>query len=113
MPAHCPGDSSPGDTGLGHSSSGDSRNPQAALAALERLAAALGSRDFATTLVTGPGRPPRLTVASRHSRLTEDIYADTCYRWSWADPICAVDDPLTAASKIAMVLRTVPAPTHG
>jgi hypothetical protein len=83
-------------------------------AALERLAAALGSRDFATILVTRPGREPRLTVTSRASRLTEDIYADACYRWSWGDPVCPVDDPLTAAQRIAVVLRTAaPTPSHG
>jgi hypothetical protein len=83
-------------------------------AALERLAAALGSRDFATILLTGPGREPRLTVTSRASRLTEDLYADACYRWSWGDPICRVDDPLTAAQQIAAVLRTAaPAPSRG
>ena len=88
----------------------DTASPQAAL---ERLATALGSRDFATTLTTGPGRPPRLTVASRHSPLSEDIYADAFYRWSWAEPICDAGDPLTAASKIAKVLRVAPAPSHG
>jgi hypothetical protein len=85
-------------------------------AALERLAAALGSRDFATILVTGPGREPRLTITSRASKLSEDIYAGTSYRWSWADPICPADDPLTAAQKIAAVLRTAasaPGPGHG
>jgi hypothetical protein len=78
-----------------------------ATAALERLAATLGSRDFATTLVTGLGRQPCLTVASRRSRLAEDIYADRFYRWSWAEPICDLDDPLTAADMITKVLRTV------
>ena len=83
-------------------------------AALEALAAALGSRAFATTLVTGPGREPRLTVTSRLSRLGEDISADTSYRWSWAEPICTVDEPFTAAQKIATVLRTAaPEPAHG
>jgi hypothetical protein len=83
----------------------------AAAAALERLADALGSRDFATTLLTGPGRPPRLSVVSRLSRLAEDIYADSSYRWSWAEPICPATDPDTAAQRIAQVLRT--APGHG
>lgn len=81
------------------------RSNVTAVAALERLADALGSREFATTLVTGPGRPPRLSVASRHSWLSEDIYADTCYRWAWADPICPLGDPLTAARRIAKMLR--------
>jgi hypothetical protein len=87
--------------------------PGMAVAALERLADALGSRDFATTLLTGPGRPPRLTVVSRHTGLTEDVYADASYRWSWAEAICPSGDPLTAAATIARVLRTVPAPSHG
>ena len=91
----------------------DAAGGEMAAAALERLADALGSRDFATTLLTGPGRPPRLTVVSRHSGLTEDIYADGCYRWSWAEAICPAGDPLTAAAAIARVLRTVPAPSHG
>jgi hypothetical protein len=82
-------------------------------AALERLATALGSGEFATTLTTGPGRAPRLTVASRLTRLTEDIYADTCYRWSWADPICPVDDSRTAANMIALVLCPSPAVRRG
>ena len=82
-----------------------------AAVALERLADALGSRDFATTLLTGPGRPPCLSVVSRMSRLTEDIYADSSYRWSWAEPICPATDPDTAAQRIAQVLRT--ASGHG
>ena len=57
-------------------------------AALERLAAALSPRDFATTLVTGNGRAARLTVASRHTPLSEEISAARhAYRWSWAEPI--------------------------
>jgi hypothetical protein len=75
-------------------------------AALERLAAALSQRDFATTLVTGGGRAPRLTVTSRHAPLSEEIWADCgAYRWSWAEPIGDVGDPLAAAQKIANVLQ--------
>jgi hypothetical protein len=75
-------------------------------AALERLAAALSRRDFATTLVTGDGRPPRLTVTSRHAPLSEEIWVDCrAYRWSWAEPIAGVSDPLAAAQKITNVLR--------
>jgi hypothetical protein len=87
--------------------------PDDAAAALEMLATALGSRDFATVLVTGPGRVPRLTVASRHIPLSEDIYADRFYRWSWAEPICGAGDPLTAAGKISHVLGVTREPTYG
>jgi hypothetical protein len=61
----------------------------------------------------GPGRAPRLTVAGRLTRLSEDIYADTCYRWSWADPICPVNDPRSAAHMIALVLCPSPAVRRG
>lgn len=83
-----------------------SESGEAQEAALHRLADALGSRDFATTLVTGPGHTPRLTVASRHAPLAEDIYANRlAYWWSWAERISDIDDPLTAAHKVATVLR--------
>jgi hypothetical protein len=83
-------------------------------AALECLAAALDPRDHVTTLVTGQGRVPHLTVASRHAQLAEDIYAhENSYWWSWAEPISAVDDPLTAARKITSVLRAAPEPSRG
>ncbi len=48
----------------------------AATTALERLDAALDPRDFATTLTTSPGQPPRLTVTCRHAPIGDDIYAD-------------------------------------
>jgi hypothetical protein len=82
-------------------------------AALERLAAALSPRDFATTLVTGNGRPARLTVASRHTPLSEEITAARhAYRWSWAEPIAPLGDPLTAARRIARMLGSSRGPTH-
>lgn len=87
--------------------------PDDSATALEMLATALGSRDFATVLVTGPGRVPRLTVASRHSPLSEDIYADRFYRWSGAEPICDAGDPLTAAGRISRVLSVTREPTYG
>jgi hypothetical protein len=88
--------------------------PDGPKAALERLAAALDPRDHATTLVVDPGQMPYLTVASRHAGLTEDVYADQrSFWWSWAEPICAVDDALTAAQKITSVLRPAPQATRG
>jgi hypothetical protein len=83
-------------------------------AALERLAAALDTQDFATTLTAGPGHQPFLTVTSRHADFGDDIYADhQSYWWSFAERIAAIDDPLGAAQKIANVLRAVPEPSRG
>jgi hypothetical protein len=88
--------------------------PADARAALEALAAALDPGDYATTLTTGDGRPPYLTVTNRHAQLGDDIYADhQAFWWSWAEQIAAVDDPAAAARKVTTVLRTAPAPTHG
>jgi hypothetical protein len=82
----------------------DGDSPQCR-AALERLAAELSPRDFATTLVTGYGRPPRLTVASRHTPLSEEISAARhAYRWSWTEPIAPLNDPCLAARRITRVL---------
>lgn len=44
----------------------------AARAALEQLAAALGSRDFATTLVTRQGRTPYLSIVSNPAQSIRD-----------------------------------------
>jgi hypothetical protein len=88
--------------------------PDGPKAALERLAAALDPRDHTTTLVVDPGRTPHLTVASLQAGLVEDVYADDrFYWWSWAEPICGVDDALTAAQKVTRVLRPAPEPTRG
>jgi hypothetical protein len=85
-----------------------------ASAALERLAAALDPGEFTTTLTTGPGQPPRLTVTSRHADFGDDIYADSqTYWWSFAERIAPVDDPLAAARKVTSVLRTAPEPSRG
>jgi hypothetical protein len=82
----------------------------AATAALEQLAAALDPREFATTLTTGAGQPPRLAVASRHAHIGGDIYADhRAYWWSWSERIAPITDPPAAASKISAILRPIPA----
>ena len=86
----------------------------ASIHALNRLADALDSRDYTTTLVSGPGQVPRLTVTSKHADFGDDIYADQqSYWWSFAERIAAVDDPLAAARKVTRVLRTTPAPSRG
>jgi hypothetical protein len=92
-------------------SPGDTTAPRAALVA---LAAALDPRDFTTTLTTTPGRPPRLTVTSRHAAIGDDIYADhQAFWWSWAERIAAVGNPDAAASKISSVLHATPQSAHG
>jgi hypothetical protein len=77
--------------------------------ALVALAAALDPRDYTTTLTGGPGRPPRLSVTSRHAAIGDDITADhRAYYWSWHERIAPIGDPATAARKITSVLRTAP-----
>ena len=87
---------------------------RAATTALQRLDAALDPRDFATTLTTSPGRPPRLAVTSRYAPIGDDIYADyRAYWWSWSEWIGPLADPQAAARKIAATLRAIPRPSHG
>jgi hypothetical protein len=75
-------------------------------AALEHLATALGPA-FVTTLVTGPGHRPRLSVTCRDTRAGEDVYADEAgwFWWPWAQRIGATDDPLAAAYHVTAALR--------
>jgi hypothetical protein len=79
----------------------------APVAALERLAAAISPGEFATTLTTGAGRRPRLTVCSRSGSAAEDVYADGngWFWWPWAERIAATSDPLTAACRVSAALR--------
>lgn len=89
-------------------------SPRTAMAALERLATALGSGELATILVAGPGRPPRLSVVSRHSYAAVEVYADdVAYWWGWAERISSADDPLAAAHRVATMVRTAPSPGDG
>ncbi len=84
-----------------------------AQAALENLAAALDSRDYATTLTAGPGRRTYLSVTSRHAQIGDAIWADNrAFYWSWGEWIAPLSDPATAARMISMVLRAVPQPAH-
>jgi len=96
------------------SAAGVIREANSPKAALERLAAALDSRDYATTLLTSHGQTPRLTVVSRlTTALAEDIYAGNgWYWWSWAEKLAPIADVPAAARKIATVLRTIPEPTQ-
>lgn len=90
---------------------GEATSPRAAL---EQLAAALDSREYATTLLTSHGQTPRLTVVSRlTTALAEDIYAGNgWYWWGWAEQLAPIADVPSAAHKIATVLRTIPEPTQ-
>jgi hypothetical protein len=81
--------------------------------ALEALATALNSAEFATALVTGTGRRPCLTVTSRHAGVEENIYAGPTSYWSGsAKRIAATSDPLTAAHRVTTALRAAPHPAH-
>jgi hypothetical protein len=83
-------------------------------ATLERLAAALDARQFATALTASPGHRPFLTVTSRHVGLGDNIYADTCaYWWSWFELIGPASNPQAAAAEISRVLGIAPKPSHG
>ncbi len=84
-----------------------------ATAALERLADALDPAEYTTTLTTGPGHGPRLSVTNRHAQIGDDIWADNrAYYWSWGEWIAPVSDPATAARMISVVLRALPQPAH-
>lgn len=78
-------------------------------AALNRLASALGPQ-FSTTLVQRAGHRPHLVVVDRHTQAATDVYADERgrYRWPWARPAAATDDPLAAAQRVASMLRENP-----
>lgn len=79
------------------------------VAALEELATALDTHEFAMILVTGPEQGPCLTVAHRFTCAAEDIYADhSAYWWPWAQPIAATSDPLAAAHQVMAWLRAEP-----
>jgi len=82
-------------------------------AALERLAAALGS-GFSTILVHRAGRRPHLTVVDRHTQAATEVYADEHgrYLWPWAEPVAITGDPRAAARCITTVLRPTPGPGH-
>lgn len=81
--------------------------------ALERLAAALNTDDFATTLVTGTGRRPRLTVTSKRAGLDSDVYTGSGYYWwSWAERIAPTADPHAAAGTISSILGGLSQPAH-
>ncbi|HEY5990027.1 MAG TPA: hypothetical protein VIV12_27125 [Streptosporangiaceae bacterium] len=83
--------------------------------ALERLAAELDPRMFATTLVAGEDTVPCLRVASRSAQLAEDICArDGWFCWSWQERLTPLTEVSAAAAKVAAVLRLIPEPaTHG
>lgn len=87
--------------------------PQQAVAALEALAAGFDPKEFATALVSGQGRVPRLTVVSRRGHTSQDVYVDGGWFWhSWAERIAAVSNVDHAAAKIADMLGATLPPIH-
>ena len=79
-------------------------------AALEKLAAELAARGFATPALSRHGRPASLTVANpAASMLTETVMAEAgWFWWPWADRIAPVTDVSTAADRVARVLSARP-----
>ena len=83
-----------------------------AIAALERLDAALDPAEYTTALTTGPGHTS-LSVTNRHAQIGDVIWADNrAYYWSWGEWIAPISDPATAARMISVVLRAVPQPAR-
>jgi len=81
--------------------------------ALEALAAALDPREFATALVTGQARAPRLTVISRRAHASHDVYIKAGWYWhAWAERIAPVTDTEQAADKVIAVLAAALPPLH-
>ncbi len=74
---------------------------------LEKLAAELGSQQYAVTLVTSAGRRPHLRVTNRAAKqLTEDIYeGDGRFWWGWSEPIAEVRNVAAAAEAVRRVLH--------
>jgi hypothetical protein len=95
---------------MNHTRPGDTAgDTPATTAALQRLDAALDPHEYATTLTTGPGHRPRLSVTNRHAQIGDVISVDNrAYYWSWGEWIAPLSDPATAARLISVVLRAVP-----
>jgi hypothetical protein len=78
---------------------------------LEGLGQALARRGLRAQLLTPPGRAPSLHVVNpAASALAEDVYLGRSrdgiwwFWWSWAERICAGEDPERAARLIGRVL---------
>jgi hypothetical protein len=85
----------------------------AAVTALECLAAEMDPNEFVTTLV-GDSQVPFLKVATSSPQLSETIYAlDGCFWWSWEERLTPLTDVSAAATRIAAVLRLIPEPARG
>jgi hypothetical protein len=83
--------------------------PDTDYADLASLATELTTRGYTADLRTPPGALPYLRVANPHATaLTERVFAQGGNYWySWGQPIVACDQPATAATRLASVLRTV------
>lgn len=83
-----------------------------ACAALEQLAAYLGPRDYATVLLSGDDCATCLTVTSRPTRLSIDVYVHE--GWYCSVPpaqIARITNPAAAARHIAATLGGTTAAT--
>jgi hypothetical protein len=76
---------------------------------LTKLAAELAARGLRAQVQEPPGRLPCLHVTNPDATvLTERVFAQAdSYWWSWCERIAGCDEPATAASILARVLRTI------
>lgn len=76
---------------------------------LEHLAGELYRHGLEASIVTPPGRVPRLEVA-HPAGAAEDVYVGRCqdgtwwFWWPWAERIAGADDCSAAAARIERVL---------
>ena len=76
-------------------------------AALEKLAAELGTRGYEVSIIIAEGRRPTLAVRNPAApMLSETVLADAEWSWwPWADRIALAADVPAAAESVARVLR--------
>jgi hypothetical protein len=75
-------------------------------AALEKLAAELGTRGYEVSIIIAEGRRPTLAVRNPAApMLSETVLADAeWFWWPWADRIALTADVPAAAESVARVL---------
>ena len=80
---------------------------------LELLAGELGRHGLEASVVSPPGRVPRLQV-THPAGAAEDVYVGRCrdgtwwFWWPWAERIAATGDLGDATARIEQVLRRAP-----
>jgi hypothetical protein len=88
-----------------HAPGGD--DPEAGIAALEKLSAELGALGFKARLITPADRLPSLAVSNPAAAMLAEtvITGAEWFWWPWGDRIGPVADVAAAAGRVAAVLR--------